>query len=48
MDITPYNKEHFQIVFDLFKNTVRSVNSKDYDDHQIEAWVNVDEEIWRT
>lgn len=39
MDIKKYTSEYFEEVLSLMKNTIRTVNSNDYNSDQITAWI---------
>lgn len=47
MEIRKYTSNDLTELLDLFRNTVRTVNSRDYTHKQIAAWVgNIDERRW--
>lgn len=48
INLAIYERKYLQAIVELFKNTVRNINSKDYTIEQINIWAsdNLDEELW--
>ena len=40
MYLRRFQKEDLQDLIALFKDTVQAINSKDYSDEEIQAWIN--------
>ena len=45
MEIIEYSEKYKYQTFEVFKNTIASVNSKDYNEEQIRAWIDLDRDM---
>lgn len=49
IEIRNYSANDTELLWDLFFNTIRQINSRDYTKEQVEAWASdsVDPDLWR-